>query len=219
MLIADFLNEFVYPDVVGCSAADMTLAVRRAATEFFIETGAWNEIQDPVPLVARTNEYGLDAPTGALVIDVRDVYATWMVNGRLIPTTIAQLAYEMPNWASAEADRASRYTRAFDFTSIRVYPLPTAPTSSDVMRIHAVYSLKRSATTIPDDIVERWGEVIASGAKSRLMVMPRVKWFEPKLAVYHGDLFASAKLAAKVNAEMSKTRGVVTAAPRAFGRS
>lgn len=216
MTITDFL-KYVLPDVVGCPTASAKQAVLDAATEFLTFTGAWNEIQDPIGLSNLSNEYDLEAlPTGARCIDIRAIFAPFVSGGELRPATMAQINAQFPNWATQTSNLPSHYTRAFDFTTIRVFPIPDNA-SGQVLRVHAVYTLKADATTIPDEIVERYREVIASGAKARLMVMAKVPWQDLTLASYHRNEFSNGKAAAKITAEHGKTRGEIRVPARRFG--
>lgn len=215
MLITDFL-KYVLPEVPGCPTVSAKQAILDSATEFLTYSGAWNELQDPIALSALNNEYDLDAPTGARCIDIRAVYATFYSTGHLQPATMTQIALLFPQWATATANLPSHYTRAFDFNTIRVFPIPDNP-NGEVIRIHAVYTLKADATLIPDDIVERYREVIAAGAKTRLLRMG-AQWKDMAMSAFYKTEFENGKLVAKVTAEHGKTRGYVTAPARRFGQ-
>lgn len=213
ILIADLL-KYVLPEVSGCPTATAKLAIIDAAKELFTFSGLWNEIQDPVTLNEGEANYDLEAPPGAQCISLKAVYAPWASYGELTGFTADQMPTD---WQTAEGNLPSAYTRAFDFTSIRVYPIPTNVDGTSAIRMHAVYTLKDTATTIPDDIVSRYRDLITDGAKARLMIKPKQTWTDlPTAAIYQGR-FNDGKLAAKVNAEKSKTRGNVTVPPRLFG--
>lgn len=212
MDITDF-NEYVYPDVRGCPTADVTRAVRDAATEFLTFSGAWKEVQEPMPLVADERQYFLSAPTDGRCIDILNVYT---LAGELIPQTLQQLAVTFPDWQSCEGNVPSHYTRAKDYTSIDVYPLPTDP-GSETLTFHAVYTLRDTATTIPDEIVYRYKDALVSGALKRLLAMARTPWQDLKLAAYHAGQFQDAKEAARITARHDKTAGHITVPSRVFG--
>jgi hypothetical protein len=216
MLIADFV-KYVLPDVQGCPTGTAKLAVIDAATEFLTFSGAWSEVQDAIALSDNNAEYDLEAPSGARCIDLRAVYASFSSDGKLIPVSMDQLAVAIPSWQTAESNLPSHYTRAFDYTTIRVFPLPTDVDGHSI-RPHASYTLKETATSIPDVIVQRYREVISSGAKARLMVMSKVNWRDIESAKFHLDRFENGKLAAKVIAEHGNTKSSVFVPPRAFGQ-
>jgi hypothetical protein len=213
MTLEDFC-KYVLPDVPGCPTFTAKQAVLAAATEFLTFSGAWNEIQDPVDVQDNVSEYDLDAPSGARAIDIKAIYTT---SGELVPVTLRELAQILPTWQTAEGSAPAYYTRAFDFTTIRVYPKPVNP-PAETLTMHVVYTLKDTATTIPDAIVQRYQEPIASGAKARLMVMAKVAWSDPKLALYHKAMFDDGKLAARVTASHDKTPAGLYVPARAFGQ-
>lgn len=213
MTLTDFL-DFILPTVPGCPSPVAKKAAIEAAIEFLTESQAWNEIQDALPVADNAQEYDLDAPTGARCIDIKAVYTRC---GELVPVTIEQLAARMSDWQAAEGNVPQLYTRAFDFTTFRVYPKPTEP-GVETMRVHGVYTLKRSSTTIPDDIVDRYGKSIASGALRDLLVIPKTTWQDLNLAVFHKNEFETAKTMAKITAAHGKTAGAISVRPRRFGQ-
>lgn len=217
MLISDFVAN-VLPDLPGCPTASVKKAVIDAAKEFLTESQVWNEIQDPLLILAGVNEYSLDGPsTGAKCIDIKAIYAPWMARGELFGVNMEQLASVFPFWDTATGSQPTHYTRAFDFTNFRVFPFPANVPSGTQVRVHGVYTLTDAATVIPDDIVDRYGERIASGAKYRLMLNPGKTWSNPQLAKYHRDEFDNGKISAKVDAMHAKTTGNFIVPARRFG--
>jgi hypothetical protein len=218
MLIADFLPRLL-PDLPGCPSAAVKQALIDAAKEFLTESQVWNEVQDPTQIVSGVQEYSLDAPdSSARCIDVRAIYAPWMPRGSLIGVTLAQIARDDPAWAERTGSQPVYYTRAFDFSNYRVFPMPTNVPAGTQVRVHGVYTLTDAATKLPDDIVTRYGEAIASGAKQRLMVQPGKTWSNDKLAVFHLGRFESGKLNAKIDAMHGQTTGDIFVPPRRFGQ-
>lgn len=211
--IVDLL-KFVLPEVSGCPSATAKLAIIDAAKEFLTFSGVWNEIQDPVVLEEGEPNYDLEAPTGARCINLKAVYAPWASRGELQGLTSDQLPVD---WQTAEGNLPYAYTRAMDFSSIRVYPIPTNVDGTSAIRMHAIYTLKDTATSMPDDIVERYRDAICDGAKARLMVKPKQTWTDLATAAYYQAMFNDKKLVAKVHAEHSKTRGNITVPPLKFG--
>lgn len=220
MLIDDFLAT-VAPDLPGCPTPSLRLAVIAAAKEFFTESMVWDEIQDEVQIIANVQDYSLDAPeAGVKCIGLKAIYAPWMVRGQLIGSTMADIARELPTWNTATGGLPSHYTRAFDFDNFRVFPIPSnVPASGSTVRPHAIYTITDAATKLPDDMVLRYGEAIASGAKYRLMLQPKKTWSaDAALAAYHKQQFEDGKIRAKVDAMHSKTTGDHYVPPRIFGR-
>lgn len=215
MTLLDFVDKYVMADVPGCPTAVAKEKAFKAAQDFLTFSQVWVEVQDPEYVVARVRDYPLWAPTGARCIDILNIYTR---AGALVPRTIQQLADEMPNWQSAEGSVPQFYTRSFDFTTFYVYPLPTDP-GDETLSVHGVYTLKEGATSILDEIVERFGEVIAHGAKERLMTMAGgVTWANPQLAIYHRNEYDTGRSVARITAAHGKTSGAAVARPRRFGQ-
>jgi hypothetical protein len=213
MLITDFL-KYVLPAVPGCPTAVAKQAVMEAVEEFLTNSQAWNEVQDPVPVAANVQEYDLEAPTGGRCIDIRAIYT---LAGELVPKTIEQLAHALPAWQTAEGSVPHFYTRAFDFTTFRVYPMPIDP-GEETMRVHGVYTLKDTATAINDELVYRYRQAFADGAKAILMKQPKTTWQDLKLSAHHRDEFETAMSMAKITAAHGKTAGAISVRPRKFGQ-
>lgn len=217
MTITDFLR-YVLPGISGVPTPLARQAVIDAATEFLTETKVWDEIQGDVTLVDGAPDYDLDAPSGGRCIDLKEVYAFWAPDGRLRGVTMSQLAREMPNWQTAQGSLPSHYTRAFDYSSVRVFPTPKEPTADAVIRMHGVYTLREDATAIPDEIVRRWREPIAAGARARLLITSKDNpWRDLDLGQYEMRRFREGISEAQIYAEHSKTTGAVTVPPIRFG--
>jgi hypothetical protein len=215
--ITDFLR-YVLPGISGVPSAVARQAVIEAAQEFLRETKVWDEIQDPIRLGDGVNEYDLEAPRGAKCIDLQDVYAHWAPDGRLRGMTQSQLARQSPEWATARGGLPVAYTRAADFQTIRVYPIPTEPQRDAVIRMHAVYTLSDDATELPEEIVSRWREALVHGARSRLLITSKDNpWRDLELGEYHRRQFRDGLQEAQIYAEHGKTRGEVIVPPIRFG--
>lgn len=213
MLITDLL-KFVTPHVPGCPTPTVRQAVMDSAIEFLTESQAWDEILDPVPVVDGVYEYDLEAPQGAVCIDVKDVYTR---TSRLVGKTVGELAEIMPDWQTAQASSPAYYTRGFSYTSLRVCPIPLDPVD-ETITVHGIFTLSPTATQIPDVIVTRHREAIVSGALGRLMLMPGQSWTNAQLGQYHRDLANDKRASARVTAAHSKTSQSPSVRPRRFGQ-
>jgi hypothetical protein len=213
MTLDDFL-VYVLPEAPGCPRQTAVRAVLDTAIDFLTFSQVWNEIQDPVPLQDQVNEYLLIAYQGqARCIDVREVY---MSNGRLIGKTMREIADLIPNWQVQTSNQPLYYSRAATYDTLRVFPIPSSPTDS--LTIDAVYTLKETATSIPDVIVQRWRKAIADGALSRLKSMSKVAWSDPARAKQHQDDYLFQRADARVTALTDKASGTVRVPGRLFGR-
>jgi len=77
---------------------------------------------------------------------------------------------------------------------IAVGPIPEADT---VFEVEVTLQPALSADEIDDFILEAWGEGLADGAVSTLLMMRGTPWYEPGQANYHKSMFEQAKNDAK----------------------
>lgn len=212
MLLTAF-HPFVATEVIGCPDPTINQALLLTAIEFCRETKAWTEIQEPIPLEGGAFEYEMDAPTGALVQTVRDV---WIGSRRLTPITMAGLQNVMPDWATAQGSEPSHYSMAGELPLLRVYPIP-ANTTGQALVVRASYVPKTNATTLPDFLGQRHIEGVASGAKARLMAMPGTPWSNPELASYYRAMYDQSILNARIEEAHDRVPGTIRVQPRSFG--
>ena len=213
MRIDDF-HPLVLVDVLGCPAPLIDQALVLAAQEFCRNSLAWTESQDPVVLVDGVQDYELDTPAQSFALAVRDV---WMAGRRLRPVTMAELQLSMPGWAAGTSSAPTCYNASVERGSIRVFPIPAAA-NSQTMVIRTAFAPALTATTLPDFLGTHHAEVLASGAKARLMMMPPDKpWSNPQLGMYHRQLFDNGIVDAKISELHDRVPGPLTVAPRRFG--
>lgn len=211
------LDDF-YPlilvDVLGCPAPLLDQALVLAAQEFCRETFAWTEAQDPVQLVDGINDYELDVPAQATALAVRDV---WFNGRRLHPATLGDLQRAMPNWATTQGNEPAYYNAATERGSIRVFPMPAGVVGQS-LTIRTAFSPTLTATTLPDFLGSYHAEILASGAKARLMMMAGDKpWANAQLGLYHRKLFDDGIANAKIAEIHDRVPGPLYVAPRRFG--
>jgi hypothetical protein len=212
MLLTAF-HPFVATEVIGCPEPTINQALLLAAIEFCRETKSWTEIQEPITLVDDAFEYEMDAPSGALVQTVRDV---WIGSRRLTPVTVAGLQNVMPDWATMQASEPSYYNMAGELPLLRVYPVPMG-TTGQALVVRATYVPKTNAATLPDFLGQRHMEGIASGAKARLMAMPGTPWSNPELAIYYRSLYDQSILNVRIEEAHDRVPGTIRVQPRSFG--
>lgn len=213
MKVEDFL-KYVLPEVPGAPDEIASRAVVLATDEFLRNTLAWEIISDPIDLVAGERDYDMEVVPGALALTIRSV---WTRNGELKPVTMSELQDRLPDWQVAQGTEPRFYNMVKGFGTLSVYPTPIEPFTSQ-LTFHSVYTIKKTSTTIPDDIVEQYLDAIASGAKARLMIMPGVSWSNPQLAVAHKQLFDDAVVKARIDAHLSRVPGSPRVRPIRFGR-
>lgn len=213
MKLEDF-HPFILADVMGCPAPMIDQALVLAAQEFCRETFAWTEPQDPVLLVNGVQDYELDVPTQAIALAVREVR---FEKRTLRATTLAELGRVMPGWETLLGNAPSHYNASVDRGSIRVYPIPSMVNGGS-LTIRTAFIPALTTTTLPDFLGVYHTEVLASGAKARLMMAPADKaWSNAQLGLYHRKLFDDGIVNAKIAELHDRVPGPLTVAPRRFG--
>jgi hypothetical protein len=81
-----------------------------------------------------------------------------------------------------------------------------APSAGGSLRINAALKPTRTSTTFPSWIYEKYLEVIASGAKARLMSIPKKPYTDLDLARYHRRIFDDGIANAKSTVATGNTR-------------
>lgn len=211
MTLDGFL-PFILSEVQGCPDPMVNQALIMAAIDFTRETLSWTELSDPYPLKDQEQDYEIDVPSGSFLITVRDV---WIGNRRLIPTTLSQIPMVLTDWQTSQSNAPTYYTQAIDRGSLRFYPMPLNPTETFTVR--AAFAPLTSATTVPDFIGQQYMDVISSGAKSRLMLMPEKPWSNPTMGAYYKQQFADGVIKCRVLEAHDRVRGTITIKPRRFG--
>lgn len=211
MKLDDFL-PYVMVDVLGCSDPLAKQALLQSAYEFCRETHCWDEVQDPIPLVADQREYSLDGTNGGKCLTVRNV---WINARELRPVTIQELQLVMPNWRTADSNDPLYYNAAIERGELSVYPAPDGTSSSELV-IRAVYVPTMTATTLPDFLGDRHLEPVTAGAKARLMSTPKQVFTNPELAAVHRMTFLNGIADAKAEMMHDRVQGLVTVRPCRF---
>lgn len=211
MNVADIV-PFVAPEVPGCPEVLIKQALVQAAIEFCAETLAWQEIQDPIVLIDKSNELDVEVPRDARIVTVKDI---WASNRKLRPVTMDQLFERIPNWQTAEGSEPVYYNASADWQTIRIFPIPLDSKRAKItMRV--AYAPTLSATTLPDEIVTKHLDGLTGGAKSRLMLMPGRSWSSAQLAGVYRVQFNDQMLKAKIDILHDRVQGSISVRPHPF---
>ena len=208
MKLEDFFPH-VLIDVIGCPDPTLRLQIVSAAAEFCRETLAWTESQDPMLLVNNVSDYELDVPAQAYAYTVRDV---WVNGRRLSPITL----HAMQGSNAGESNEPTHYNASAERGLIRVFPTPINVTGQALVT-RTAFVPTMTATALPDFLGQRHMEVIASGAKARLMLIPGASWSNPQLGAYHRDLFSAGIVNARIEEAHDRVPGTIRVSPRSFG--
>lgn len=207
------LFTYILSEIPGCPDSQVIQAIRASAIELCVETHCWSDVLDPIPLQDGVSEYDVDAPNGARVVTVREV---WTANQQLQPVDMIALQERVPNWQSATSSIPTYYNTTSEPSVLRVYPIPNSDAAA-YLTIRAAFAPTLAATTLPDSMLNKYLETVVAGALSRLMFAPSKSWSNPQLAAYYSGEFSKGVVRAKTDTIHEKTQGSLTVKPIRFG--
>lgn len=169
---------YVAPDVYECPQITMEIAIRDAATEFCRRAYVWKEELDPINVEAGVHTYDLGASRNVIC---EHVVEAMFGDQELVSTKTSNL----PSNRDTYEAKPRAYALQFG-DQIRLYPIPD---TAGTLKVTAALTPSSTATGIDTTVFERYKEVIAHGAKHRLMNVPSKSWSNPALAQYHMTQF------------------------------
>lgn len=210
MQIADF-TKYLVPELQGCPDEMLRVAVVQSVRTLCQKAHIWRELQDPLELRDGQREYEPDAPAGARIVLIDEVFCGPV---KLHAATLNELSWRLPDWQTAQGTSPAYYTGANDWGMINVYPLPKDPTES--LTIRAEYEPLIGATALPDFILQRYQDAIEMGVKARCMVMPGAPWSNPAMGDYWRERFDREVSSAAIKMIHERNSGSIRVAPRRF---
>jgi hypothetical protein len=169
---------YVAPDVYECPELTMEIAVRDSAIEFCRRTFVWKEQLDTIMSIKGIATYDIEIPNGTVCENVIDVIHS---GKRLAPVKFEDL----PTNRDTSRAKPLAYSLIFG-DQLRLYPTPDENGKLDIT---VSLTPSSTATSIDSSLFERYKEIIAHGAKHRLMTVPSKSWSNPALAQYHMTQF------------------------------
>lgn len=180
---------YVLPEVPGCPEISVDVALRSSLIEFCEKSLVIQRDHDPLTVVAGVVDYDFEPPTGSLVIKVMKA---WYKSEELIPLAPDEVEdAELYNRSFSDANTAGsqpRYILQKDERTFSLYPIPDANVANG-LTMRVAYKPTRTASSFEDVLFEDYAEVIAAGAKARLMMSPGKTYTNPQLAVAMMDMF------------------------------
>lgn len=176
---ADFY-DYLLPDVPGCPLGMADLQLRLAAREFCDKTLVWVEWLDDVTTVADVLEYDFDLTPQQEVIQLQRA----TIDDKHLPVLSER---DIPsNWrVSASMDRS-----IFTLDKKVFYVVP-AQSAGLAVATQCALKPSQAAIGVEDFIYEQYADVIAAGAKAKLMLSPKKPYTDGTLAAFHGGKFDS----------------------------
>lgn len=180
----DQFYPYILTDVIGCPLPLVDSALRLAAREFCQDTSAIREWSDPVTATGVTPVFDFDLSTSQELVKVMKA----IVND----VEYDVISYkELPeDWQSASPASIGNKVVQLDVLQYRVFP---APVAGDVITLQIATCPTIRATSCADDLVTRYADSIANGAKARLMTTKGNAWSDVDLGTHFKTLFVANK--------------------------
>lgn len=144
--------------------------------EFARRSGVWMEEQT-TKIRAGRDTYDFSKVPQGNAVTVMSV----AVDGTQIPVADA-----MPSFANLTGN----YAYVTSPGIIRIQPTPTQDITGG-LQVNISYMPLKDATSIPEEFVNQWYEVILDGVKSRMMGLPGKPFSNVQLAAFHAAKFTS----------------------------
>lgn len=200
----------VLPSVPGCSQAMALDAIRKAAIEFCERSWGWTYNPAAIDVVNGQISYAFTPPAGAVVSKVLHV---WYDDKPIHPRSPDQLDGMFPNWRTSSG--TPEYYTQEDERNLLLVAVPNADLTGGLkMRV----SLKPTynAADIETRLYEEYREAIASGALSRLMMMPKKPYTDLALAAVHQATFDDKIATVRLKVQKGYARAPLRNTPHFF---
>jgi hypothetical protein len=185
------LDEFlpyVLTDVPGCSDEVALSAIISAAIEFCERSMVLQTTHDPVNIVANRTDYDLEPPTGMVICKVMKA---WYMGRKLEPCAPDDMDDVSPyNPAVASSGSSPTHYIQKDPRTITVWRAPQSD-GAKALTMRVALKPSRLAVSVDDVLFEDWADVIASGAKASLMIIPGKPFSAPQMGAINQGAFNS----------------------------
>jgi hypothetical protein len=158
-------------------------SIRQAALRFCERTRLWRDYDtidtdgaDPEPI---------SVPNDSVLFEVAACSQGCKV---LDPITLDRLVHERPNWRTEPigCTGGSRWYICPEFGTIQALPR-----CAGTLTIETVVKPCATADSLPDFLLEHYGQDIANGASALVLAKPNVAFGNPQLAAVLGGMFES----------------------------
>lgn len=184
---------YVLPHAPGCPDFTAEKYLRMAAIEFCERTKCWRKISHVDLTDERT--VALVAPYYAAIHKIE--YASFSSSAHpkapLTPTQFSDISDR--HRSDMEQEGAPRYITQASPNEVSVFPLAAGTLEVSLFlkpRLGQDYSfsdpddpMQDTFNVVPDFLLTQWGEVIARGALSKILMLPQKRWSDPKMGAFY----------------------------------
>lgn len=187
--LSDF-HRFVLPFINGAPLPAIEDAILDAAIEYCRRTRLLRVLLDPISLVPGEAELELDPPDGDS--QITDVTGAWLPGRQLDPATRPELDALFPRgWAGLTVDTVDDVARYYCRAPGTIQLVPGVSVRMQrALVLEVAYAPTRTATTVPDLLLDRYAEKLQAGALARLH-QHAAPYADPSRAVTYVQLFDS----------------------------
>lgn len=198
----DEFLPYVLTDCPGVADIAAMGAISSAAIEFCERSLALVREHDPISVRANVSDYDLSPPTQHLVCRVMKA---WYRTRVLVPTAPDDMDDPGPyNPAQSSGSTPTHFIQK-DERTISLWRVPGAD-EANAVTLRVALKPTRAATSVDDVLFEDYVEVIASGAKASLQIVPGKTYSNPQMAAINQGAFTAGINAAMVKANKGHTR-------------
>jgi len=166
------LYPYIMPELPGCPDPIVDRVIVDSVREFCRRTDLLRNTENLSILVGE-DSYSLSPPVGNEVLDIKRVY----LDGIDIPLYREDSGLVKIN-SSSEGESIIYYTWKPQDTIV-THPIPST-LLDNTLDVDYSYQPLRTATTIPDEVFDRWAECLAAKVKSILMRQAGKSWSNPE---------------------------------------
>ncbi|MFA6039892.1 MAG: hypothetical protein WC733_00130 [Methylophilus sp.] len=176
------IAKYVRPDVAGCADIIILDAILLAGIEFCKRTKVIKETLSITTIVDQSG-YALNVATGTEPDEILSV--TRGDDDGLDASSFKE-------FDDYHLNRLSGTPQYFYMSGGNTLQLGKIPNAVETLSAIVKTRPSRDAITLPDELVDRYMDEIASGAKSRLMIMKDKSWTDLQMAGLHKSMFEDA---------------------------
>lgn len=206
--VSNFLR-FVLPHAPTAAEISVTRYLVDSAVEFCSKTGIWREDLPIIQTTALQPNVNLTPLANSQIIEITDVYFDGQHIEAAPPDTLKQ---QGDHWF----DKTSSLPRAYFSTKPTVITFVPTPDVVANVRVSAKLAPTRNAEELPDILLDRYAEIIALGALSRLLLEPSQAYTNPQKAMMCADQFEARLAKVRKEAQEGFTRARFRVKPRYF---
>ena len=172
MIDIDDFQTLVLPFAGNAPEPLVMRAIRDAAVTFCERTKMWRSTATIVTAGERAET--ITVPTDSILYRISSCA---LDDEPLDPITLPELATKRPNWRTDDIGcEGAKWYVAPDRGTIQ-----PVPRSSGTMFVEFIVKPTATAATLPDFLLNEYGQTIADGAAGELLIMPNMAFANPQL--------------------------------------